>query len=289
MTAPTLPTREDGAFLVPSRFRDGDDRPRFVLPVPRLSLPDVAIRVLIHQERWADGYEAAPRHLFDAHLQPGDVFVDVGAHWGIFSLSAASRWPGEVSVLAVEPHPENVCRLMDAVAHNGFRDGVEIVAAACGERPGFARLRLNTSMGHTIAPWTPIRELPGANLCVPVVTLDDLFAERPHLQGRRVFLKVDVEGAETQVLAGARALLESGRVHAVMWEHGMAAGDPARRSEAAGWVRALEGLGFTSYHFPDDAPAPFRLAPLPNLAEGDQGCNVFSLGPGCPPLQLYGG
>ncbi len=282
-----LDRREDGAFLLPSRFRNEDDTPRFVLPVPRLSVPDLAIRVLIREEALVDGYEAAGRCFFDAHLQPGDVFVDVGAHWGLFSLTAASRWPGEIDVLAVEPHPENVARLMDAVSHNGLNERVEIVAAACGSRRGYARLRFNTSMGHTIEGWSPISELPGPPLCVPVATVDELFRVRPWLHGRRVFLKVDVEGGEAQVLAGARALLASGRVHAILWEYGLAAGNAAERRRVARLLRSLEGLGFRSFHFPEDGPGPFRLEPLPELGRDGNGYNVFSLAPDCRPRDGY--
>jgi FkbM family methyltransferase len=255
--------------------------------VPRRFIQDLAIRVLIREEALVDGYEAGPRCFFDAHLQPGDVFVDVGAHWGVFSLSAASRWPGEVTVLAIEPHPENVARLMDAVSHNGFDDRVEIVAAACGSHRGFARLRYNTSMGHTIAGWSPIRELPGPPLYVPVVTLDELFRARPPLQERRVFLKVDVEGAETQVLTGARALLASGRVQAILWEYGLAAEDAAEHGRVVRLVRSLERRGFTSFYFPEEGPGPYRLVPLPDLSLCDGTYNVLSLGRDCRPRDLY--
>lgn len=283
----SLARRDDGAFLLPSRVRRDDGAPRFELPVPGRTVSDLAIRVLIRAEALENGYEAAARCFLDAHLRPGDVFVDVGAHWGLFSLSAASRWPGEVDVVAVEPHPENVARLMDAVSHNGLDARVEIVAAAAGDRRGFARLRQNTSMGHTTAAWSPIQELPGPRLCVPVATLDELFAARPHLHGRRVFLKVDVEGAEARVLQGARGLLAGGRVHAILWEYGLAAGDAAERGRVARRVRALERLGFTSFHVPDEDADPFRFAPLPDLARSDRTCNVFSLARDCRPRASY--
>ncbi len=35
------------------------------------------------------GYEAPSRKFFDEHLRPGDSFVDVGSHWGVYSFSAA--------------------------------------------------------------------------------------------------------------------------------------------------------------------------------------------------------
>ena len=59
-------------------------------------------------------------------------------------------------------------------------------------------------------------------LSVPIVTLDGLLAERPAPQDRRVLIKIDVEGFGPQVTAGARELLQSGRVAALVWENGRA-------------------------------------------------------------------
>jgi len=94
--------------LLPSVFRDPKGDARFNLPIPKAFLKDPAIKHLIEREARYGGFEYPTRAFFDAHLEPGDVFIDVGAHWGMLSLSAATRHPGEISVLAIEADPANV-------------------------------------------------------------------------------------------------------------------------------------------------------------------------------------
>ena len=52
--------------------------------VPREMLADAGARVLWRQEMLEGGYEWATRQFFEANLAPGDLFLDVGAHWGVF-------------------------------------------------------------------------------------------------------------------------------------------------------------------------------------------------------------
>jgi hypothetical protein len=63
---------------------------RYTMPIPTSLLSDEAALYLIYQEL-NDGWERGERDLLDDILGPGGVFIDVGAHWGIHTLHAATR------------------------------------------------------------------------------------------------------------------------------------------------------------------------------------------------------
>src|SRR6184192_2761833 len=110
-------TRGSGAadlleIEIPSASLDANGRPRFRFTLTeRLVANDLGAAHLFISEVLGRGYECALRRFLDLHLMPDDVFIDVGAHWGIHSLTAASKAPGLVSVLAIEPYPGNTERL----------------------------------------------------------------------------------------------------------------------------------------------------------------------------------
>lgn len=277
-----LPSLPDGTFLVRSAFKDSTGAPRFVLPVPARMAGEMAMNYLIfYEERWG-GYEYPFRLFFDTHLRPGDVFVDVGAHWGLFALSAATRWPGQVDVIAIEPEPENLQGLRAAVRHNGLDHQIEIVAAAAGEAGGSAPLVLNTSMGHSLFGVSGVPAGQPA-VTVPIITLDTLLPRIARSRGGRVYLKIDTEGYEPRVLAGAGALLGSGRVAAILWENGRAFRSEPLRGERAAMLRDLGERGFTLCRFARDSEGG---ALLPFASPDDEG-NVFCLAKGFVPAARY--
>lgn len=236
---------------MPSVFRDASGEPRFTLPIPKHFLDDIAIKHLLEREIRQGGFEYPTRAFFDAHLEPGDLFIDVGAHWGVLSLGAATRHPGEVAVLAIEADPANVTQLLRAVAHNRLTESIETVAAAAGDASGTAPLIGNTTMGNSLyGMGLQGMKQVARGLSVPLVTLDGLLAERPELKQRRVLIKIDVEGFEPQVIAGARALLQSGRVAALVWEHGRSFFEEPGRAAARQMAEELRDLGFSLHQLP---------------------------------------
>jgi FkbM family methyltransferase len=121
--------------------------------------------------------------------------IDVGAHYGLFSLCFASR-SGAVAH-AVEPSPTALAILGHNCAVNSNLD-VRAQAVAFGSREGQLSV-VYEGHGHVVAA-TP----KTAPMTVPMVTLDS-FVER---EGARPdALKIDVEGMEFDVLAGAGTAL----------------------------------------------------------------------------------
>jgi FkbM family methyltransferase len=230
------------------------------MPIPKGLLSDLGISFLYRHETLQRGYEYATRAFLDLYLEPGDVFIDVGAHWGIFSLQAATRYPGSVKVLAIEPHPLNVKWLKRWVGHNELDSTIEVVAAAVGAKPGRALLRPNTTMGHQFLAVTSETNAE-KRTTVPIITLDQEWAKRPAIVDRRVVMKIDVEGSEPDVIAGATSLLSSGKVAAIIWENGRSYRSGIGRRRMLQLVAQLEGLGYAHYRF-EDEQRPEGLVPF---------------------------
>jgi len=200
------------------------------------------------------------------------------------SLGAATLHAPDISVLAIEADPANVTQLLRAVAHNHLTETIETIAAAAGDKPGTAPLIGNTTMGHSLYG----RGLQGMKqvargLSVPIVTLDGLLAERPALQGRRVIIKIDVEGFEPQVIAGARELLHSGRVAALVWEHGRAFFEEPGKSAARQMADELRDFGFSLHHLPSHELGGALLPFVPAFNV----CNVICLSSQIQPYRAY--
>jgi FkbM family methyltransferase len=169
-----------------------------------------------HRVRGGDGGLATYRLAKQARLQllPLDLsleglIVDIGANVGDWTAAVLRAVPG-ARVLAVEPAPGPRSRLM---ARLGRDERVVIDGHAVGARPGRARLNI-TAHSHATSLRTPRFEMNALyprggwdvvdQVDVEVTTLDEL------VQGQDVsLLKIDVQGAEAEVLKGAARTLES--------------------------------------------------------------------------------
>lgn len=129
------------------------------------------------------------------YLRPGDLFVDVGANIGIYTLYAIECG---AEAIAVEPVAHSADRLCEHLALNGYE--AEVVRKALTSTPGVVRMTTDAdSYNH-------LTDAEGAGVDVEATTLDLL------LDGRRAGVKIDVEGAEALVLAGAEQALAARQI-----------------------------------------------------------------------------
>jgi len=144
-------------------------------------------------------------------LKPGMVFVDVGANDGYYTLFAARRVGPTGRVVAVEPSTRERINLRRNLLRNRI-DNVRVVPAALGAAPGDADLRLahGAHSGHNTLGQFAHDDVTAAQLERVTVNTLDRVADDMKLD-RIDFVKIDVEGAEGSVVAGARAVLQSMR------------------------------------------------------------------------------
>jgi FkbM family methyltransferase len=149
-----------------------------------------AIDEITSQEYLRGVYEEHMQAAFLAHITPGMVVYDIGAHAGFHSLFCASLG---AQVFAFEPNPENRASLSRQIALNAELS-VSVLPFALSDRCAQVRFKRGptSSMGF-------VSESGESE--VEARTIDSLDIPSPEL------LKIDVEGHETQVLAGATATI----------------------------------------------------------------------------------
>jgi FkbM family methyltransferase len=170
---------------------------------------------VVFGDRGQVGYRVASGELERmAQLLRGcEVFIDVGANIGLYALLAATL---HKRVVALEPHPGNLRCLLEGVAHNRV-DGVEVLPVAVGRSMGVATLHGGGEGASLLAGWGGIAS--NYSQRTPVTTLDEVLGGR--FEGRKLLVKIDVEGAELDVLRGAAGLLARKPAPAFLVEVGL--------------------------------------------------------------------
>jgi len=172
-----------------------------------------------------------------SHLRAGQIVVDVGANVGDVTAVAAECVTATGRVVAFEASPDNVERLRER-----FRDTphVEIRHAAVTDRPGMLTLHLDARSSKRHSLFEGAISVKGESVTVPAVALDAIRLDVPRVD----FIKIDAQGAEGRILAGARQLLE--RDYPVvlfeLWPRGMAAAG----SSPSELFALLDALGYRS-------------------------------------------
>lgn len=192
-----------GALLMPVLIALDRLLPAGPLPAVRVSFGcDAVVAVDGAVARGAligAGYEHREAETLAGALAPGGVFVDVGANVGLLTMLIARHRP-DVRVWALEPVPTTANRLADNVSRAGL-PGVATMRIAAGAAPGEVLIATtpDSAFAHRVTA------ADGAPTRCHLVPLDDVWRDegRPRVDA----IKIDVEGAESDVLAGARDLL----------------------------------------------------------------------------------
>ena len=121
----------DGLAVLPSSLKRPDGTPRFKLHFPLWLVTDPGAVHLAAGEI-GEGYEPPTRNLLERVLRRGDLFLDVGAHWGFFTLQAATHPAGGIDVVAFEPELLNASILADNITRNKAANAA-VICAACGD------------------------------------------------------------------------------------------------------------------------------------------------------------
>jgi FkbM family methyltransferase len=150
---------------------------------------------------WLGTYEVARVRAFANMVTQGAVVYDVGANAGIYSLLATLRAGPSGWVYAFEPLQRNLHYLRRHVVLNNLQNCTVLAEAVCNEEGtrSFSAAALDSSMARLASD---------GELRVPSTTLDRCIYGEKRFRPPDV-LKIDVEGAELEVLEGAhRALAE---------------------------------------------------------------------------------
>lgn len=184
---PTWPKRPFISTIVPERLL------LEVIPADVIGLPIARFGV----------YEFATSQLVREYLAPGDVFVDVGANIGYYSVIAGAAVGHSGRVFAFEPSARMRARLERNVQLNELRQ-VTVRPEAVTASSGVVRLIEPQGTGNDGLAYVDVNG-GSAGVDVRSIRLD----EQPELASRSpALIKVDVEGGELEVFRGATGLLD---------------------------------------------------------------------------------
>jgi FkbM family methyltransferase len=158
----------------------------------------------VSQPLLAGDYEAHLVPVFREFCRPGMTVIDVGANVGFYTMLASSLVGSSGRVVAIEPNSEN-CRLILLSVDANKADNVELLPLALDRRRGWSNLSGHFGSNGGLVSGDAAGLTSGWSEIVPTFALDDL------VEGRVDFLKIDVEGAEGRVVAGAQRILETYR------------------------------------------------------------------------------
>jgi FkbM family methyltransferase len=184
-------------------------------------------------------YSEGEIELFRQIIKPGQRVIEVGANIGAHTVFLAQHVGLEGSVLAFEPQRIVFQTLCANMAINSITN-VQCLLLAVGARAGALKVPVLDYLSENNFGGLNL-ESPGLGETVGVIAIDDLNLSKCH------FLKVDVEGMEEQVMAGAAKTIA--RLRPILYvenDHAFHVDRPDKpRSDSL--IRAIDALGYTMY------------------------------------------
>lgn len=210
-----IPTARGSALADGLRLR-AIKRLRRVLRVQAEGLPELRFGIDTTHEynRATHAFAAEPGTVawIRETVRPGDVFLDVGANIGIFTLLAAKLVGPEGRVCAFEPHAATLPRLLANVVANDVQDRVTVMSVPLHDRADvlpfhYRSLEAASGLSQLDRALDPFGEavVPEVSELKLTTTVDDLVA-RGAIPPPTV-VKLDVDGNEPGVLRGMREVL----------------------------------------------------------------------------------
>jgi FkbM family methyltransferase len=179
-------------------------------------------------------YEPPIQQALSKHLEPGSVFYDVGAHIGIVSLYAARLVGTKGAVFAFEADPDNAERIKEHVRQNMF-DQIQVVPCAVWSSAG--HLRFERASGQSSRNQGAVTTGPPVGsentIEVEAIALNDFAQTHPP----PTLIKIDVEGAEADVLRGSETIFARSKPVLICEVH--------HRQAAEGVTQWLKERGYT--------------------------------------------
>jgi len=189
--------------------------------VKALTLPwglklSVKINESVGQAIWQLGvYDLVVSETLWRLTDPEDFAVDIGANIGYMTSILAARMSKKGRIVAFEPHPELFARLEENVRGWNCQNQIDLVNTALSETEGIRSLSMPDEFNGNEGIASLTRKiLSGRSIDVLSSTLDNVFSHPPY----PTLIKIDIEGAEAELVRGGRKLLHSHQVRDIIFE-----------------------------------------------------------------------
>lgn len=218
-------------------------------------------------------YEAASGRLVQRLARGANLFIDIGAHCGFYSLLAASANPA-LDIIAVEPTPETSDILRKNVETAQAQNVVvrQAAASSSGGKIELFKSAASDNCGPYLHPAAP----SVGKFEVQATTIDDLVGEK---RPKRLLVKMDAEGHEPAILRGMAQTLANVADVRLLIELNPLMLDCAH-SSAAQLLDLLDELGFVSFVV-DEASGTMaratRSSPVVRRMAGSDYANIYCL------------
>ena len=155
-------------------------------------------------------YERKVKKYIEDNLDSFDVFIDVGACIGEYCI-----WLGKLGKRCIAIEPVNFEAVRRNVKLNRLEDSVQVFACGLGSKK--ERVYFNIPTGIPSSSY--MDKDAGKTPNVDIETFDELWKQFNLPPNSRVLVKLDVEGMETEVIAGAREFINSHKNLTFIYEH----------------------------------------------------------------------
>lgn len=225
------------------------------------SLEQISTYVLQEQGDWFEDELRFVRTL----VEEGQQVIDIGANYGMFTLSLAKVVGPTGRVWSVEPASGTAAFLRESVQLNGFKQ-VNIDQIALSDHLGTARLSLNDCAELNELIRDENSSVPSEE--VALSTIDHLMAD--HDWADIAFMKMDAEGEEVPIIRGGKAFFQR---HSPLVQFELIAGHGINHQ----LVQTFEEIGYQCYRL---IPGLGAIAPLQALeAREPRQLNLFCCKP----------
>jgi FkbM family methyltransferase len=215
------------------------------------SLDLITPYVLQEQQDWFEDEIKFVRKL----LKPGQKIIDIGANYGVYTLSMAHAVGATGCVWAFEPATSTVKLLRESVVANQFSNRIVIEQSALSHSPGTAELSLNTN--SELNALQTSQSAKGETETVALVTLDECMAR--YQWANIDFMKMDAESEESNILKGGSQFFAR---HSPLVLYEIKAGESLQLD----LVKHFEALGYHSYRL---VPGQDVLIPFDTTSTAD--------------------
>ncbi len=168
------------------------------------------------------GFESLFKEIFDDNvylkyftLEKDNIVIDAGANIGVFSLLAASLIKNTGEIICIEPDPQNI-RFIKLNREINKKDNIKIIEKATWSEKTLLEFnisKLNPTASSVYADSND--RLKSKKIKVETETIDNI--AMPYMDNEKnIFLKMDIEGAEVEVIKSMKRILAYKKIKGVI-------------------------------------------------------------------------